>query len=362
MKKSLVLIVFSLMMASCCSRSYRVEGKIYGAADSTKVTLFCYTDNGLSPKDSAFVMNESFLFKGETDTCQIALLSFSVDGINSDACSFFLEAGKIAIEYANGIQKISGTHVNEQNQLFMDKIYDINNRATPIEYEIQRATTEEESRAAMAKMQELQDEYIDILKHSVESNLDNHFGLQQLLENYQLFETDNLVEIVTGMKQTFESDTHFKQFEEYVMQRASIGVGKEFIDVEEELIDGDKRVKLSDVVKENKLVLLDFWASWCGPCRREIPTMKAAYEKYHSQGFEIVSISVDDDREAWKSAVKEENMSWIQLINGNADNSAATLYHIEVIPTLFLINNEGIIVATNTRGAALEEAIIKHLN
>jgi len=120
---------------------------------------------------------------------------------------------------------------------------------------------------------------------------------------------------------------------------------------------------LSQYVGKNKVVLLDFWASWCTPCLNEIPNLKAAYSKFTSKGFEIVSVSVDDGTDEWIQAVKANGMNWVQLWNGeDMQNSAAIKYSITAIPSTFLIDSEGTIIGRNLRDKELEEALTDFFN
>jgi thiol-disulfide isomerase/thioredoxin len=116
--------------------------------------------------------------------------------------------------------------------------------------------------------------------------------------------------------------------------------------------------KVSDYLEDNKLVLLDFWASWCGPCRAEIPNLKDIYATYHSKGLEIISISLDDNTEAWSSAVKDLDMPWVQLSDCKGwNNKAAQLYNVSSIPYMILFNNSGKVVASQLRGEALKKKV-----
>lgn len=362
MKKLFLLSLVTLLFTACSSNSYKVNGKIYGIADDATIMLFHIEDGELAIMDSTKVSGESFSFSGKTDTCQVAMLSFSVDGIQSNSCTFFLEPGNIKIEYANGMQNVSGTLVNEQFQIFYDKSSNMNERATAIEMEMQRAETEADRESAFKKMEELQEEFIDIVRASILNNTDNEFGLQQLLESYDMFEPEELMEFIVKMEPVFGTNESFIALSDYVKSQISLTIGNKYIDFEAEMLGADgKKVKLSDFVAKNELVLIDFWASWCSPYRREIPTLKEAYAKWQSKGFEIVSVSVDANRSDWENAVAEEEMEWIQLIDDESETGPATLYGIMTIPTTYLVNKEGVIIEKNLRGSAVEEALQKYL-
>jgi peroxiredoxin/outer membrane lipoprotein-sorting protein len=107
-----------------------------------------------------------------------------------------------------------------------------------------------------------------------------------------------------------------------------------------------------------RVVLLDFWATWCGPCVEEMPTVKAAYNKHHAKGFDIVGISLDEDRSALDNFIKTQNVQWPQLFDGKGWGSAiANQYGIKAIPFTLLIGRDGKIAAVNVRGEALEPAV-----
>lgn len=115
-----------------------------------------------------------------------------------------------------------------------------------------------------------------------------------------------------------------------------------------------KEVKLSQWVGKGNYVLVDFWASWCGPCRAEMPNVVESYKRYHSQGYEIVGVSFDQKKDAWAAAVEKLGMTWPQMSDLKGwDCAAHTVYGVNSIPSNILINPEGVIVAADLRGEAL---------
>jgi peroxiredoxin len=134
--------------------------------------------------------------------------------------------------------------------------------------------------------------------------------------------------------------------------------GKEAPDFEEQLPDG-KTMKLSDL--KGNVVLLDFWASWCGPCRRENPNVVTAYNKYKDDGFTVMSVSLDKSKQSWLKAIEADGLIWPHHVSDlkHWSSKAAALYGVRGIPFTVLIDAEGKIIRTKIRGAELEEELKK---
>ena len=137
-------------------------------------------------------------------------------------------------------------------------------------------------------------------------------------------------------------------------------VGDQYLDID--MLDKEgNTVNLSDVIKPGQYTLLEIWASWCGPCRGDIPHLKDAYSAYHAKGFDIVSVSIDANKEQWKKALEQEQMAWLQVCDKGEgfDGFIVKKYGISGVPSSFLIDPQGKIILTNARGGWLDTKLIE---
>ena len=139
----------------------------------------------------------------------------------------------------------------------------------------------------------------------------------------------------------------------YSMQKQHAITGKPFIDFEAEAPDGTKH-RLSEYAGHSQYVLIDFWASWCGPCIASFPFMKQVYADYKDRGLCIIGMSCDKDRNAWLKALDKHQLPWTALLSPASKGNALDLYAVSGIPTVILIAPDGTIIATDIEGKELK--------
>jgi thiol-disulfide isomerase/thioredoxin len=157
-----------------------------------------------------------------------------------------------------------------------------------------------------------------------------------------------------------KNSSYGKMIKEAVDLNAKTGIGK-VIPVFTQADTSGKPVSINNF--KGRYVLVDFWASWCAPCRKENPNVVAAYNKYHSKGFDIVSVSLDDNKDNWLHAIAADKLTWTHVSDLKGwKNEVAQLFGIKSVPTSFLIDKNGIIIAKNLRGEALNKKLDEILN
>lgn len=157
------------------------------------------------------------------------------------------------------------------------------------------------------------------------------------------------------------SSVQYQYYKQMMAERRiskATAIDQHYTDVALKGTDTKTDVRLSDYVDKNRYTLLDFWASWCGPCRAEMPNVVKVYNQYHSKGLEVVGVSLDNNHEAWVKAIKTLKMPWPQMSDLKGwQSAAAAAYNIRAIPANVLIDNKGNIIAKDLRGEELQKRI-----
>lgn len=215
------------------------------------------------------------------------------------------------------------------------------------------------------------EKYIDFNLEAARKNPDNEVAVQVLMNLRGLIDDKQAGEIISGMSVEMQEREDVAALKKGLDARIATAEGKMFVDFTVNSVVGQTRsippqpvyadVKLSDYVGKGKYILLDFWSPWCGPCRREMPNIKAVYDKYKGDKFDVVSIAVWE-REPVEVTIKtasELGMDWNQINNGGREPAA--LYGVEGIPHIILFGPDGTILKRGLHGAEIEEVVSSYL-
>ena len=194
----------------------------------------------------------------------------------------------------------------------------------------------------------------------IEENSSSYASVLALRGTFYSLETEELEAVLTGLDPALHQMEEFQYMNGKLERMKAVAVGQPYTDFGLNTPQGDL-LKVSDVHNGNVL-LIDFWASWCGPCRRANPELVELYAEYHDQGFDILGVSLDRDRESWLKAIEDDNLTWHHISDIRYwDCAGAELYGVPAIPHTVLVDREGIIHSKKLHGKELREAIVSLL-
>lgn len=337
---------------------FRISGRITHAVGIVQLNEF--TSSGLLPLDSAVIKPDGqFLLEGKLPEKTFCVLRFPKGDIVllSDTNSqIHLEIDADSIE----AYKIEGGNENDQ----LRTIFLMNHKA---EMAVRKLYTENiliygEGVPPNSVKEKYQNSFDSIVAQSRKDILGyadaiQHSIVPYFVTNFLMIEPDyTYFRKTDSLLYNQFSDSKYAQFlHNRVTDLSRTAIGAEAPDIVMNDPFG-KQVALSSL--RGKYVLLDFWASWCGPCKEEIPHVVSLYNKYKSRGFEVFSVSLDDNREAWEKAINQNKMLWTHASDLMKWNSPiVSQYNIEAIPYMLLLDKDGHILSSNIRGEELEQKL-----
>ena len=362
MKKVTYVLATAALLAACSgNQGYTVTGTVDGAADGEVVYLQQTQGRQWVKLDSAVIKNGQFTLEGRQDTAKVCYLTYKGQSEEGRGMDFFLENGEIKVQLAENSKSATGTPNNDIYQAIRQQLTELNKQASAIYEAMGDSTLTDEQREAKVKdLDALEAQMAEATTNGISQNITNAVGIYLLKNNYYSMSVEELEPIVAQIPAAL-TDEGIASIKDKVEKLKATAVGQKFTDFEMQAPDG-KAVKLSDYVGKGKVVLVDFWASWCGPCRREMPNLVEAYKKYRNKGFEIVGVSLDRDAEAWKNGIEKLDITWPQMSDLKYwDCEGAKLYAVSSIPHTVLIDGEGIILARGLHGEELQEQIAEAL-
>lgn len=381
MKKIVALSLAALIMAGCANKkendSYLVSGEIQGIPDSTMVALYPMSHSQTDPIAEAMVIGGKFEFSGKAEEPILVILSVK-DHYGSTR--FMLEnaeihlKGSVSAEDASDGKKLySFNDFSVEGSPMSDKFFELMSGRDELDrkFTAMRENYSDimeiitggdrdriDSVRATDRYKAMSDEensFFAALDSNynavVSANSDNSWGplMMMALVTYLSPQNRELYENFSdSAKNSYYGKMVYKEL--YPLGRP----GDKVPDFTATDIKGGK-ISLAEIAKANKYVLVDFWASWCRPCRAEIPNVKAIYDKHHADGFEIVSVSIDEEENPWIKAVEKEGLVWPNV--RDTDKSIAGKYNVTAVPTMVVIDSEGKLVAENLRGEELAAKI-----
>ena len=353
MKRNLLFLLALAFGLTACDESannFKVNVSLTNA-NAKMVYLQKFVNNEPVVIDSAVVSNDLAVLKAPVDNPQI-LYALKVKG-RKGSMPFFADNKDVAfLGDMNNPQEVEIMASETQAELdaYNEQVNQFDKQIAELYVALQQAFNESDSlkvdslnqvgTALMEQQDNFRDEYIKAHPESFVT----HYILDAVKQEYPM---DQLKEMVGS----FTTESIYRDhINEYITSMERLEVGQPFIDFTLKTKEGEN-VSLAEIIAQNKITMVDFWASWCGPCRHENPVVKAAYEQFHELGFDVLSVSVDLEESAWLQAVTEDQLPWTQV--RDTEHKASEDYMIYYIPANFLYDETGTMVAKGLRGEEL---------
>ncbi len=384
MKNFFCMATMGLMAMACTSQpavdGYVLKGNIEGLPDGTHVQLVPVSHDSELPFADTTVVNGQFVFTGKMEeprafhllvkdaygsrnlmlenaqmevTGKLVAKKESDGGVSYNLSSLLVKGSPLSARYdslwsartyLDSLYALNGRKFAAFDSL-MRAAYQVKDQA-----KIQQLRQSEEGKARAAADKEFFTTVDSLYHHVVMANKDSFWGPLMMISF-----TSYLSEDMKPWYEAFSPAAKQSYYGQKVKEEL-YPAGKEGTKVPDFKVKDKtgKEVSLSALRQGKKYVLIDFWASWCNPCRKEIPNLKRLYAQYSGKGFEIVSISIDQKKADWEKALKEEGLTWPNFLD---ETGVAALYKVKFVPTMYLITADGVMIGENLRGEALAEKL-----
>lgn len=356
MRKIIAILGLALAIISCQSgkNEYSIKGSIEGV-ETGKVYLLKLVDGRPVGTDTAEVVGGKFTFQGKMELPDIRILRLNDQDYFAQ---FFLENAKIKVQAkvdSLRATKITGSASQDIFQVYIDEMERLNKDVMALQEKFQSASASgnmDEAEKARIEYQAMMDNNKVYTKNFVNENSNSvvsaYIALVQLSNQVDGSELDALISKFPAEIGASEYVIKLKEIAD-AQRKTAIGAEAPDFSMNDQ---NDQPIKLSSL--RGKVVLIDFWASWCAPCRQENPNVVKLYEQFHPKGFEILGVSLDRGKEEWLQAIKDDKLSWLHVSDLQYwQNEAARMYSVNSIPQTILIDAEGKIIAKGLRGEQL---------
>lgn len=380
MKKIILSLLAVATIVSCNkvgNNEFEIEGNASGFKDGRNVYLKMQdtVTNSLVNLDTVKIENGKFIFKGAVT--EPSLHFIAIDSTENQI-PFILEEGNITVAVnKDTIFKsiVGGTYSNDQLVAYSKETEKIQKKVQKFQEvnreKLQQAQISADTVTMNALMKEyktFQDQFKDVSLKHVEDHPKSYislFFIKQFLNDpsFDMARATKMYEnLDPSLKNTKEGKSIKKSLDglkttekKSNVSSSSVEIGTMAPDFSAPNTDG-KETSLKSAL--GKLTLIDFWASWCGPCRKENPNVVALYKDFHAKGLNIIGVSLDEKADKWKEAIAKDQLTWIQISNLKGwEDPIAKRYFVDGIPATFLLDEKGIIIARDLRGAELRAKV-----
>ena len=367
MKKIIFIVTSALLFVACNNlkdNEFLISGTANGIENGKKVFIEVQTETGTLAKDTAVVTDGKFELKGITKEIDLGFIRIENEQIN---LPLILEEGKIEINIVkDSLHKstLGGTPNNDKFQKFNTESRAISEKVAKFEKdngpEMQKAQMSNDTvtiNKLLKEYKKFQNEMNDYSKKFIKENPDAYLSVL-LLENFlmrQYLTPEEIKSYFEGLDKDVKETKSGKKIKTALDSMTAIVIGKPAPNFSAPSPEG-KTISLKESL--GKVTIIDFWASWCGPCRAENPNVVALYNEFHPQGLNIIGVSLDKDAAKWKEAIAKDGLIWPHVSNLKFwEDPIAKQYNVQSIPATFILDEKGNIVAKDLRGEELRAKV-----
>jgi len=360
MRNFLTILVVALAVLSCQSakNEFSIKGSIAGV-EKGKVYLQKLVNGQPQSIDTADVVGGKFKFTGKMGIPDIRILRLNEKDYFA---SFFLDNASVTVTANKDSlrnSKITGSPTQDVFQIYINEMEKFNKDVVALKQKFDGAMSSgntDEAEKAKVNYQAMIDNNKVFTKNFVKEHSNSvvsaYIALVQLAP---ILDGAELESITSKFAPEISASEYVVKLKEIVKEQQKTAVGTIAPDFTMNNPEG-KPIQLSSL--RGKVVMIDFWASWCGPCRQENPNVVRLYQQYHEKGFEIIGVSLDRTKEDWVKAIQDDKLTWIHVSDLQYwQNAAALLYSVKLIPQSYLLDKEGKIIAKGLRNEQLDKKL-----
>ncbi len=358
MKKYFLLILGVALFACTQQKGFKIEVNLDGA--DGQILLEQRVSGKWVAVDTAEIVNGTAVLEGEVEFPGAYYISNA--GQRAKALVFVENSKMKMTGKADSIYfaEVTGSNTHDEYKVADDKIKKISEEYMAVYQDSRKAAAEGDTAKAnelMNKVEELYNSSNSVQEDFVKGNPASYATPYFLSRIQYEKDADELDALLSALDPKLDKVQTVIELKEKVEKMKQVAVGQIAPDFVQNDADGNP-VKFSDIYSTHELTLLDFWASWCGPCRRENPNVVAVYNEFKNDGFTVFGVSLDKEKDDWLKGISDDNLTWTHVSDlAYWDNAAAKIYAVSSIPQNLLINKKGEIVAKNKREDELRKAV-----